>query len=254
MPSETLYALPSDILTDSATISLTAGTADAAFPLTNLYDRYAHTVFKTTGTSCTIHVVFGGSKTLQGIAFINHKLAGCTVTVTNSAGFNRTVTIPTTPGDGLPLDPWDDWRTLANTSSTTWNIAISGAATVVAIGELLLIETLRTLQVRSIVKDRENHKTSVMRADSGVKHKYGFGVRTRGYTITVIRESQRAAVLALERDSRGELKNFLFVLDSAVNDALYVDLAMQDVEIQRGPKLIVEVELILEEQQKGLAL
>src|SRR5688572_24468680 len=97
----TLYCRPSDIITDTGTVSLTAGAADSAYPLVSAYDRNAATVFKSTGTSATIRTVFSGSRTIQGIQITNHKLAGCTVTVTNAAGFSKVLTIPATPADGL---------------------------------------------------------------------------------------------------------------------------------------------------------
>jgi len=248
----TLYCRPSDIITDSATVSLTAGTADSVYPLTKLYDRNAASVFKTTGTSCTIHVVFGSSKTLQGIQFVNHKLAGCTVTVTNGAGFSRGITIPATPQDSLPLDPWDDWRTLANNAHTTWDIAISGAATVVAIGELNLIQTLRTVTLERAVEDGEAHASSIAMTDYGVRLKYSFGVRQRTFRVRPFWESFRADFLALQRDAKGAHKNFVFVLDSRVNDSLYVDLTDDTRTITRD--IAPGMEWILTEQQKGLPL
>ena len=66
-----LYCLPSDLLQDGATISVTAGTEDTAYPKTNLQDRRAHTVSKFTGTSGTFRATFSGAKTLQAVAFIN---------------------------------------------------------------------------------------------------------------------------------------------------------------------------------------
>lgn len=251
----TLYCRPSDIKTDTATITLTVGTADSAYPLTNLYDRLAHTVFKGTAGSATIHIVFAGSTTLQGIAFINHKLAGATVTVTNAAGFSRVVAIPATPQDGYPLDPFDDWRYLANTASTTWDIAITGAATVVAIGELLLIQTLRTITVAAkTVEDIETHRTRLLTTDYGVRLKGSFGVRQRVYRVRVFRDSYRNDVLALQRDAKGAYKNFVFILDSTANDALYVDLTEDTRSIERDGTIVISAELILTQQQNGLAL
>lgn len=252
--SAPLYCRPSDIITDSATITLTAGTADSAYPLANLKDRLAHTVFKSTGTSCTIHVVFGASKTLQGIQFTNHKLVGCTVTVTNGAGFSKVVAIPAVPADGLPLDPWDDWRFLANNASTTWDIAITGAATVVAIGELNLIQTLRTMTVTTPVEDTETHAFSLATTDYGVRQKYSMGVRQRRYRVRPFYESARADFLALQRDAKGAYKNFVFILDTRVNDALYVDLTEDTRSIGRDMSPSIDAEWILTEQQKGLAL
>ena len=91
----TLYCRPSDIVTDSATVTLAAGTADAAYPLTSLYDRKAHTIFKATSNACTPRATFGGAQTIQACALIHHNLPTATVargnpTVRVSAGWCAT--------------------------------------------------------------------------------------------------------------------------------------------------------------------
>lgn len=250
----TLIARPSDIITDSGTVSLTAGTANSVFPLTNLYDRNAASVFKSTGTSATIQVVYGASKTLQGIALINHNLTGATVTVTNAAGFSKVLAIPAAVEDALTLDPWDDYRGLANTSSTTWTVTITGAATVVAIGELLLIQTLRTIEVYQFPEDVEAHPTNTKVTDYQVRLSYGMGVRARRYELELVNEKQRAGLVSLERDARGGLRHSLFILDSRLNDAMYADILNEERSITRKPPNAMHAELILAECQKGLAL
>lgn len=248
------YCRPSDIVTDGATVSLTAGAAAAAFPLANLYDRKAHSVFKATGTSCTIRATYGGAKTLQAIALIHHNLAGATVTVTNGAGFSNGLTIPSTPLDALPLDPWESYIGLANTSSTTWDIAISGASANVAIGELLLIETLRTLRIRWEPEEDEQHRAIVLETDYGVRQRYGMGVRQRAFRGLAYLEADRADILALQRDARGPLKSFCLVPDSTVNDALFVDLSIDVRTFRRRNPGFTDMALAFREQQKGLAL
>lgn len=249
------YCRPSDIITDSATISLTSGSADGSYPLSNLYDRYAHTVFKSVGTSCTIRAVFGAAKTLQAIALINHKLAGATVTVTNSAGFSRALTIPSNSEDGHCIDPWDTYVSLANTSATTWTITITGAATVVAIGELLLIQTLRTMNFQRGGTEAEQHGVISQQTDYGVRRKYELGVRQRVKAgELILTETLRDDLIALARDAKGPKKNFLLVPDDADNDALFVELATNPRELARQGPFASTVTLEFVEQQKGLAL
>lgn len=258
----TLYCRASDIVTANATLALTAGTADANYPLTNINDSNAATVFKSTGTNATIQATFGSPQTLQGLAIVNHNLTGATVTVTNGAGFNQSFAIPAKPEDGLTLDPWMDYRSLANTSSTVWTVTITGAATVVAIGELVLIATLRSIEMLigtgGAVQDAESHQAIVLQTDYGVRLRYGFGVRQRRWVFNVFPTAAntfRADILSLQRDARGPLKNFLFIFDSTVNDAVYVDLTVVEHVFQRGPLLAQSIiQLQLTEQQKGLAL
>lgn len=244
-----LYCLPSDLLQDGATVSVTAGTEDTAYPKTNLQDRVAHTVAKLTGTSGTFRATFGAAKTLQAVAFINTNATA--IQLTNGAGLNQAVTIPTTPEDGLFLDPWIDLRGLANTSSTQWNVALTGPAGV-ALGELLLVQTLRTLKVNwdPTPEEQEGHDAIVHRTEYGVKLKLGLGVRNRSFSGTTHRDTARALTLSLARDAHGQLRNFLLIVDDAVNDARYVDLAT-DLRIRRTAPDIAEVPLVFDEQQKG---
>lgn len=253
MPS-TYYCRPSDILTPSATLSLTAGAANAAFPLTNAQDRKAHTVFKSTGTGCTIRSHWSSAKTIQALALINHKLAGATVTVTNPAGFNQAFAIPANSEDGHGIDPWMSFLGLANTSDDDWDIAITGAATVCAIGEILWVETLRTLPIEFRAQAPEAHLTIVRPTDYGVRNKCSLGVRQRGLRGRVSRESAAADLLALQRDAAGAFREFLLVPFSSTNDALYVDLVTDArTPIIEGPNFRpVDLEFI--EAQKGLAL
>lgn len=249
---QTLYARPSDIITDSATISLSAGSAAAAFPLTNVYDRKAHTVFKSTGNTCTINAVFGGAVTLQGIALIHHNLTA--VTVTNTAGFSTTVAIPTTPLDGLRLDPWKTFIGLSNATDDDWSVALTGSGATCALGELVLVQTWRELRIRWGVSEDETHRAIIQPTDYGVRNKYGMGVRQRLVSGLGFLEADRADFLALQRDARGPLKNFLLIFDDQVNDALYVDLDVPTRTYTMDDLGITNVPLRFHEAQKGLAL
>lgn len=250
--SDALIALPTDILTDSGTVSLTAGSADSVYPLTNCYDRVSWTVFKSTGTTCTIHVVFGSAKTLQGFAFINCNATA--IQITNGAGFNQAVTIPATPEDGLRLDPWLDARTLPNTSSTTWDFAFTAASTV-GLGELVLAQSLRTIQITwSDASFSEVHLTSRDVTDYGVRLAYGMGVRNRSKSGHVKRQTEEAGVLSLARSARGGLKPFLLIWNSSVNDSLWVQLESDEHIFNTTYSTISDVAVSFIEQQKGLAL
>lgn len=246
-----LYCRPSDIKITAATWSIVAGAVQAAYPLTNLSDLLAYTVVKSTTGGITYRATYGGAQALEALAFINTDATA--IQVTNGAGFNQAIAIPATPEDSLHLDPWMDLRGLANTSSTTWDFALTGP-TGVAMGAILPVATLRTLRILwdPPPVEAEGHPALVHRTEYGVKLKYGMGVRTRGPRGMVRRETVRTDMLALQRDAHGQLKNFLLVLDSDRNDALYVDLATDVRELLRlGPSYVSEMALEFEEQQKG---
>lgn len=247
-----LYARPSDNLATVATISVTAGAADASYPATNVNDGKSHSVVRSTGTSITLRATFGASKTLEAVALINTNATGATLT--NGAGLNESITIPTTPEDGLPLDPWIDLRGLANTGSTTWDIALTGPSGV-GLGELLLIETLRDLPLQYGLKQRDLHRCSLQETDYGVRLKYSMGVRRRSVAGgAILTETLRAALLSLQRDAFGPYSEFLLIPDADVNDALCVDLTAETLEVLRDYPLMSRIALEFTEAQKGLAL
>ena len=250
-----LYCRPSDIVTADATWSVTAGTADSDYPLTNLSDLLAHTVTKSTGTSISLRATFAAAKALAAVAFINTNATA--ITLTNGAGLSETVAIPTTPNDDLTLDPWIDLRTLANTSSTTWTIALTGP-TGVALGLPLLVTTLRTIEILwdPSPVERERHGGIVHRTDYGVKLKLSLGTRERGLRGLVRGAAVRADLRALERDAQGLQRSFLLIPDEDENDALYVDLTTDLREWlflapAAGGGTVHDVALDFDEQQKG---
>lgn len=249
-----LYALPTDIVTASATLSLTAGAAAAAYPLNNLKDGNPAKPFKATGTSCTIRATFGGSTTLRGVSFGPHNLAGATVAISNNGGMGSTpIVIPANREDGLSTDPFLQF---APSAATQWDIAISGAAANVAIGELELIVQFRTLEILLGAQEAESHRTITHETDFGAKLKYWLGVSQRRVHGTVLLNNNVATLRTLFRSTQGQFKSLLLILDSAVNDAMLVDLMTDEravtwitpnselgqidldfLEVQRGPAL-----------------
>ena len=67
-------------------------------------------------------------------------------------------------------------------------------------------------------------------------------------------EADRASVVALQRDAAGPYKNFPLILDSTVNDALYVDLTTASRSFRLRNPGFTDMDLLFTEQQKGLAL
>lgn len=250
-----LIARPSDLVTDAALVTVSAGTAAAAYPVANLTDRRAHTVTRSTGTTITYQAAFAGARTLQAVALINTNATAAVLGV--GGGATHTIPIPATPADGLPLDPWLDLRHVANTSST-FTLALTGP-TGVALGEWLLVTALRELKIQWTPNpsDRERHATIVHRTDYGVKLKLGLGVRERGLRGSALGEDVRAEILALERDARGPLRNFLLIPDEDHNDALYVNLATDLREFvyvaptETVGEYLHAIALDFDEQQKG---
>lgn len=244
-----IYCRPSDIVTADATWSVTAGANAAAYPLANLSDLASHTVAKSTGTTITYRATFGSAQSLDGVAFINTNATA--ITLSNGAGLSESIAIPATPLDGLPLDPWTDLRQVANHSSTTWDIALTGPSGV-ALGLPLLVETMRSIPLLwNGLGEDEQHQTIVHQTDYGVRLKLGLGVRQRVVRARLVQESFRTDLLALARDARGPKSSFLLVLDSTLNDARYVDLTSDLLSTSRLNHHATEAVLEFTEQQKG---
>jgi hypothetical protein len=249
----TLYCRPSDILSYAATWSLTAGSADSAFPLTNLASVYAHIVSKTTGTAATYRGTIS-STALQAIAIINCNLAGLTLTVTNNNSMASTnLVIPSAPTDNVSINGFVDLRAVT-TAATQWNIAITGAAANIAIGKILLISNLRTMLPMWELGVGETKPSVVHRTEYGIAVGSRRAVRFRSFVPSFGRESERSAYASLRRASEGPTQPFLFVLDDAVNDPAYVWFPEDTWEHTRGSLLGTSWSDRLEEANSGLAL
>lgn len=220
-----LVCYHADILSYGATWSLTSGSADSAYPLTNLNSVYAHKVSKTTGTSATYRGTIA-STAIQGIVIVHCNLAGLTLTVTNNGGMaSQSLVIPSAPPEGnLQLSGWVDLRSVT-TAGTQWNVAISGAAANIAIGKILLIASLREFRIRwgkAPLQVDETKPTRVIRTEDEIALGFRRAVRYRAWMPELMRESQRAQYQALRRGSEGPTQPFAFILDPAVNDPAYV--------------------------------
>lgn len=220
------YCRPSENLTPSATLSLTAGVVDGAFPLTNLQDLKPRTVFKSTGTGCTIRSHWAAPVTIEALSIHFHKLAGvASVTITNPAGFSRPLTIPANTLDGHCIDPWDDYRGLSLVTDDDWDIAVVGAATVVVIGEIVWWQKVREFELDRGAEADEEHPAIV---HAGEYHPrigvYSLGTRVRGFRCPITPQTSADDLQTLHRDAAGPLTPFTLIPDSTQNDALFVHL------------------------------
>lgn len=246
-----LYAYPSDTPTPSA-VAWQTGTPDANYPIANVKDRRADTVAKVTGSG-TVRITYGSAKALQGIVLVNTNATAAVVT--NGSGLNQAFTIPSMPLDALPIDPWLDLRSilLATRTSTQWDIALTGPGPTF-LGEAVMVQTWRVVPLLWGLTEYETHRGGILTTDYGVRRKWTKGVRQRAVSGRIIAEENRAELIALMRDAHGPIKNFPLILEETVNDALYVDLTVEEQSWSRLAPLASEWEFTFTEQQKGLGL
>ncbi len=266
--SNALYSRPSDNVAANATI--TASAADAAYPATNIADLNPAKPAKLSTTSGNWKFAFGAVQRVDIVAIIHHNLtAGLEVRIQSSAvsdfsvlQVNELITIPAYHEDAFPVCPFLDLTDKTNYSASGhqyWRVLIVGVnAAPVAIGEVLLITTKRTLSENISWGDvqEEEHPVVEHRTDHGVSTIVGLGTKWRTVSGEIdATDAGAAALLSLKRDARGRAKSFLFVLDPSVNDAWMARLVnpklpRQSVAVNRS---LVQ-SLAIEEISRGLPL
>jgi hypothetical protein len=239
----------------TATLSLTAGTANASYPVTNANDGRPDVAFKATGTSCTIRATFGGATTVQMVGIIHHNRPSASVTLTSSGGLNTTLSLPANGEDSYPINGFKDVTGLAGTTGiTTLDLAIPVGTGAVAIGEVVIVSTFSTMDVTWGVEHGDVHPIIEHRTEYDVSLIYDLGIRYRMFTAPVVRESERSAITALHRTVKGRVTPFAFVLDSDVNDLALVRFKGLSLPWMRAQPRISEASIELEEVSAGLAL
>jgi hypothetical protein len=223
MPERSLYCRPSDI--KQPTYTLPSGSADALYPVANLGDLLPYKPFKVTGTSGTIRGTFSTAQALEAIALLSHRLGGTTVTITNAAGLNTTLAVPANSLDGLSVNAFKDLRGLGNLTSSVWELAFVASSAPGAVGELLLIETVRTLYSRWGLKQGQKHDLDRQVTEMGVPLTYELGTRARTFTTDVTRDAERTAMFSLHADARSESRGFWIVPDDTINDCIWARFA-----------------------------
>ena len=223
-----LIAPPSANRTPDAALSWTVGTADADYPVTNAATLEPDIVAKTTGAgAATLRATFGGTERLEGVALINTNLSGLTATLTNNGGMVAQPRVVPSPEDGLSVNVYWDLREVASITATQWNVAVTGAATPIAIGTLLLIDEWTQLRVRwgwdlGDVFPRIEHRTSY-----GKRLQYWVPTRTRRYKSTALDAAQRNTLRGIFREAHGSILPWPLVPDFD-DDAVLLVQALRD--------------------------
>lgn len=218
-----LHSRPSD-LHYSGTWDLSAGSADALYPVTNLalVQPFRPKPFKGTSGTVTPRYTVGGAITLEGIAIIGHNLGGHAIGIQNAAGLSTSVTPQAAKVNGLWVNAFKDLRGMSNRTSTVWTFPISGAPANVAINKILLLVTVRTLRTQWELKHGLRYPIDRVRTQRGVALDYEHGVSERPFTSEMKLEEDRDAMFTLFDDALGQSRVWVLVLDSAVNDCALV--------------------------------
>lgn len=260
-----IYAKPSDNLISTASV-ITPSTEATGYEVENLYDGNPAKPWKMTATTGNVVFDFGSATNIDLVAIVHHNLtAGLEVRIQGNASdswgsptLNQTITIPAYDADSYPVNPWIDLSALSN-SFRYWRLVVVGTNSAnVAIGELWLIGTKRTLTARNlrygftdgIARPLIEHTT-----DYGVSTIYDLGCKMRSIAGELIVEAtDLALVRAWWNDCHGRALPTLLILDDTVNECLMVrwrEMARSD---QRSWPTATSIPVAFSEVSRGLVL
>jgi hypothetical protein len=239
-----LVGLPGDDLAYVGTASVTAGTADAAYPVTNALDDDPANICKATGNSLTIRVTTPSAVPLA-VAAINTNAE----TLTFDGG---SMPIPTAEPDGQRRHPWLNLRLTPPSAGTTWDFAFSRASGVVWVGRLVLLVALYELPLKYGLRVGRNRPGDVeiqTRLGSVIRH--GAQIRRRWARGQVDLIEAESLMRAQEASAKGSLLPFLFIPDEATNDAWFVRHLANDWSLTYPNYDVREVPFGVEEVSSG---
>jgi hypothetical protein len=211
--------------------TLGATNEDAAYPIERVQvDDGDSPVrpFKATTTATVITITLDAAGEPDGLAIVNHNLAGATVVLANDAGFSEAIAIPARTRSGLCVNAWFDMRGLANRLSANWTLTITNALVVVAIGRLVLIGSGGLQPAPFLVttpRTRPERFTTSLVTFYGHQLIYDKGVRQRTASGRVIEDTHRVIAETAWEAAAGTVLPFLFLPDNEVNDAWWVRFA-----------------------------
>lgn len=231
-----VYARPEDNIASDATVVVEGGSPsieDPEYPAENLVNLDVSNPAKLTDTAGGWVFDFGAPVTLQAVALLNHNLdTGLDVLLQGNAAdawgaptFEEAFTIPADEADDFSVNPWLDLSASPQTFQF-WRVWVNAANSAdVAIGEVVMVETLRTLphdwQVVVGLEESEEIPDIIHQSGFGGRTAYAIGAKWKvwdgGMAITMADDHW-----ALARGARGRTRPWFFVPDRDVNSSYLV--------------------------------
>jgi hypothetical protein len=249
-----LYCRPTDFPT--VTWDLSAGAANALYPVANLglLQPFKPKPFKATSGTATPRATAAGAITLEAIAIIGHNLGGVSIGIQNGAGLSTSVTPQAAKVNGLWVNAYKDLRGLANRTSTTWTFPIAGAPANIAINKILLITTVRALNIRWGPTSGVRYPIDRLLTQMEVALDYELGVSGRPFRADMKNESDRIAMLTLADAAWGKSRVWWLVPDTDVNDCLLARFTDDTFLAKRDARAVSQMVVNVEEFGLGPAL
>lgn len=230
-----LYALPSDDL--AGTASVTASAPDAGYPAQNIVapTNTGHLNLpsrpgKLTTTTGYFDLVFPSAITITALAVIYHTcdggLSGVTLDV-GGASPSSSVPIPM-PSKPDPLDDltFNAWTQFDAVTDDTFRLKFATANSKnIQVGRLLLLGTLRQMETDARYGGEEQEERIIIAdpTELGVETMYDmYNVRRAFYGDFLFRPDETAALRDLWRSARNRVLPWLLIPDEDQNDACLV--------------------------------
>lgn len=219
------YTLPTDEIGASASVSLTAGTADANYPVTKVQNKNPADVFLTSssGTDVTIVWDHGSAVDVQLFSLHHHNIPpGTNVRFRRGASpsggsVDAAVPIVSYYGTGMPAPAALDVTIQAGYGSHRYSVLhIPSVAQKVGVGSAMVWSTKRSdlSAVAFPFSVSERHPSRVWETAMGVQSRYSLGVRQRRMSGQLpAKNTEIATWLALWRAAKGNVEAFLYWLD-----------------------------------------
>jgi hypothetical protein len=247
------YCRPSYNASRWATWDVTAGTEDMNYPMTNAGNQDPSNPAKSVGTVLTARATFATAQPIAIAQFVMHNLAGRLITISNSAGLVASLTPGPNTRDGFPEFSWVDLRNFASNSGTWWTFAMTVSTGVVHVGEIVLWTEVNFLPLLWKVQHGPRRLAHRNVTDWGYEHYYDRGIRERVIEGNIIDGDYRQAILDLEADAHGCVKQWPLILEDDARDSYWVRFQEDELMTGRDAPRITRISFDVHETGLGLA-
>lgn len=264
--ARSIYALWTDEIGHSATVTVSTATADANYPITNVQNNDPANVFLTSSSSTVVDIDFDNASAVDCklISLHHHNIpAGTVCPVWRGATQGATtlassITIATYPNTGLPLPQFVDLTGLGAYGNYRWTrVRVPSLAQKVGIGTIGLWNAKRQ-DVRNLMfpfDEPESHPHRVFPTGYGHKRRSPLGIRLRSKDGRIATTSEDyAQFMAWFRYWANTANPFLWILDPAVDDAWLADFTEDTIVPSLMSTNIRTVPVGIEERACGFAI
>ena len=265
-----IYTYPADEVGTSATVTLTTGTADANYPVTNVQDRNPGTVFLTSSTATAVDILWdhGSATDVKVFSLHHHNIpAGTDVRIQRNAAnswggptMDVAVTVATYPNTGLPLPFAIDLTAQVGYSGAGFRytrLHVPSLSQKVGVGSALLWSAKRQdlRGLRFPIRPSERQAGRVWPTAYGVKSRYRLGVRLRQIE-GVIRNTNAdfSTWLAWFRAAQGNVQPFLYWLDPSGSDGWLAAFEQDVADVEYAEFNVSPARVVIEEVSNSVAI